>query len=83
MSDGLDWSRKFAPREEIQQYYAEMARYYNLPQSTSFNTNVISATWDEEDTQWVLFTENIKTGVQKKWTCRVVHPIYLKVSHLA
>jgi hypothetical protein len=50
-----------------------MARYYGLPQSTSFNTSVISATWDEKELMWRVLTEDVKTGTQKMWTCRVVH----------
>lgn len=67
-----EWSRKYAPREEIQQYYVEMSKYYGLGQSTVFNTSVISATWDEDAMLWKVLTENIKTGEKKMWTARVV-----------
>jgi len=67
-----EWSRKYAPREEIQQYYADMAKYYGLPQVTVFNTSVISATWDEDKLHWKVLTENVKTGAKKMYIARVV-----------
>jgi cation diffusion facilitator CzcD-associated flavoprotein CzcO len=71
-ADKVEWSRKYAPREEIQEYYVEMAKYYGLGQSTTFNTSVISATWDEDAMLWRVLTENVKTGETKIWTARVV-----------
>jgi cation diffusion facilitator CzcD-associated flavoprotein CzcO len=49
-----------------------MAKYYKLTQSTTFNTYVISATWNEEALMWTVLTEDSKSGVQKIWTTRVV-----------
>ena len=50
-----------------------MALYYGLDQSTTFNTSVISATWDEDAMVWKVLVENRITGHRDRWTCNVVH----------
>ncbi|KAF2494380.1 FAD/NAD(P)-binding domain-containing protein [Lophium mytilinum] len=67
-----DWSKKYAPRHEIQQYYAEIAYYYHLEQSSVFNTKVIEARWNEDTLLWNVLTQHIPTGQQTLWTTNVL-----------
>jgi cation diffusion facilitator CzcD-associated flavoprotein CzcO len=63
---------KYAPRHEIQQYYAEIAHYYSLEQNTVFNTKVLEARWNEDTLEWTVLTQHIPTGQQTQWTAKVV-----------
>jgi len=68
-----DWSQRFASQKEIQQYWDGIARdKFHLERSTTFNTNVEKAIWNENDMLWVVETIDTKTGQQKTWTCNVV-----------
>jgi cation diffusion facilitator CzcD-associated flavoprotein CzcO len=42
-----DWGRRFASQAEIQKYYENIALDHGLDRSTTFNTDVASATWDD------------------------------------
>ncbi|KAI9743669.1 MAG: hypothetical protein M1818_002985 [Claussenomyces sp. TS43310] len=67
-----DWSRVYAPRAEIQGYYADIAREHGLQRSTSFNTKVIETRWNESTLLWHVLAENVLTGKQVWWTANTV-----------
>jgi cation diffusion facilitator CzcD-associated flavoprotein CzcO len=67
-----DWGKRFAPQEEIQQYYEKVALQYNLDRSTTFDTEILSAAWDDKQILWVVKTKNVRTGVEKTWTCNML-----------
>jgi cation diffusion facilitator CzcD-associated flavoprotein CzcO len=67
-----DWSKKYAPQAEIQQYYQKIGNYYGLPQSTSFSTKVIEARWNEKTLLWEVLTEDCISKKQSFWTANVV-----------
>jgi hypothetical protein len=44
-----DWSGFYAYSDEIQQYFLKFADKYGLRKYVQLNTEVVSATWDEEE----------------------------------
>jgi cation diffusion facilitator CzcD-associated flavoprotein CzcO len=44
-----DWSGFYAYSDEIQQYFLHFADKYGLRKYVQVNTEVVSATWDEEE----------------------------------
>ncbi|KAF4999873.1 hypothetical protein FDECE_11372 [Fusarium decemcellulare] len=58
-----DWSRHFAPAEEIGQYFISVAEKHDLYPTITFNSRVIGAEWDESKAIWrVQVTTGISTG---------------------
>ena len=51
-----DWSRKWAPQSEILDYMEECARKHQLHSHIRFNTEIVTARWDEGDSLWRLRT---------------------------
>lgn len=61
-----DWTRRFAPREEIQQYLERLVEAHELSGHIRLNTEIRSAAWDEvhhcwrlEDANGQIWTANI------------------------
>lgn len=52
-----DWSRIFAPGDELQAYAEDMVDKYALRGKLRLNTTVVSATFDERDSLWRLGTD--------------------------
>ncbi|MEG0383778.1 MAG: NAD(P)/FAD-dependent oxidoreductase [Solibacillus sp.] len=50
------WSKRFAPQEEILRYLNFAADVLDVKKQMQFNTEVSSAKWDEEKTQWQILT---------------------------
>ena len=72
LTDCTDWSRKYAPQGEIQQYWEDIAKDHQLERCTSFHTDVKAARWNEKEMLWVVETEDVVTGQKRIWTCSVV-----------
>lgn len=51
-----DWSRKWAPQEEIREYMEHCARKYDLRRHIRFGTEIESARFDESQGLWQLRT---------------------------
>ncbi|WP_116451285.1 flavin-containing monooxygenase [Blastococcus litoris] len=49
-----DWSRRFAPQAEIHQYLRDVARDFDVLPHIRFGTEVLAATWDDDDGVWRL-----------------------------
>ncbi|KAM5353392.1 hypothetical protein ACJ41O_000042 [Fusarium nematophilum] len=47
-----DWSRHFAPAEEIGEYFISVAKRHNLHPSITFNSRVVGAEWDDSKAIW-------------------------------
>jgi len=43
-----------------------------LDKATTFNTEILGATWDDELLLWRLETKDLKTGVSKTWTANML-----------
>lgn len=53
-----DWSRFFSKRDELWDYFEDVADRYGLRQFIRFNTEVESATFDEDHNLWRVTTRN-------------------------
>lgn len=47
-----EWSRYFAPRDELAGYWRSIADKHGIRPNIRFSTEVVDATWDEHDCQW-------------------------------
>jgi len=52
-----NWSRRFAPQEEIQAYIDQLAKRFGVADRVHLNTEVTSAVWDSTAAQWVVTTD--------------------------
>ncbi|MBU3003903.1 flavin-containing monooxygenase [Paraglaciecola arctica] len=59
------WKSFFAPVDELRNYSDYIADKYGIRSHTSFNTKLLSSTWDEDQSKWVLELED---GSGKKET---------------
>lgn len=57
-----DWISTFASRPEIQSYWQDLTSKHELRRSIRFNTNVESATWDDDEKLWVIAAVDRQTG---------------------
>ncbi|RMZ81288.1 hypothetical protein DV737_g2550, partial [Chaetothyriales sp. CBS 132003] len=56
------WSQQFAPGDEICQYWAAQARKYDVYKYITFGRRVTSLSWDETRSQWVVASQDVKSG---------------------
>lgn len=63
----LKVSRMYAGQQELQNYLKELATEFGLDERIRYNTEVTSATWDEERKLWV-----IKTGTGEELLARTL-----------
>jgi cation diffusion facilitator CzcD-associated flavoprotein CzcO len=68
----IAWSSLFPARDELVAYYNRFADAYNLRSLTSFNTNVISATWSSSTLTWSVVTENTLTKRRTTWRTSIL-----------
>ncbi|MDX1456561.1 MAG: NAD(P)/FAD-dependent oxidoreductase [Marinobacter sp.] len=52
-----DWSKRYAPWQEIHQYILDTTEAYGLRDRVSFNQEVIGARYDENTARWLITTE--------------------------
>ncbi|KAH6871816.1 hypothetical protein B0T10DRAFT_416993 [Thelonectria olida] len=57
-SSKTDWSRHFAPAEEIGEYFISVAKKYGLYTHITFNSQVTFAEWDESAAKWKVQVEH-------------------------
>jgi len=51
-----DWSRAFAPQEEIRRYLLDVAREHGVADRIQCNADVLAAEWDEGRQRWLVET---------------------------
>jgi cation diffusion facilitator CzcD-associated flavoprotein CzcO len=56
-----DWSRKFAPAEEIQGYLLDLVEKWRLRPHMRFDTEIVDARFDEDSGTWTLTTSSDET----------------------
>jgi len=54
-----DWSEFFARQPELQSYFEDCAHEFNIYRNIRFETEVISAEWSEDDSQWCVLTRKV------------------------
>lgn len=64
-----DWSRRYAPRAEIQSYLDALVRRFRLQDRIRLKTEITRAEWNEEDRRWHLVDA---TG--NHWRARILVP---------
>ncbi len=52
------WSRYFASQQEVKAYFQECARKHGIDKKTSFNTEVLSATYESGTGKWNILCRN-------------------------
>ncbi|HVW47489.1 MAG TPA: NAD(P)/FAD-dependent oxidoreductase, partial [Solirubrobacterales bacterium] len=52
-----DWSRLFAPQDEIRRYIEDVAAKHGVTRRIRFDTTLESARWDEEGQRWEIATD--------------------------
>ncbi|KAK2056623.1 FAD/NAD(P)-binding domain-containing protein [Colletotrichum caudatum] len=56
------WSKFYAPGEEIQNYLKKVVGHYQLQRFIKLRHKVIGATWSQENGKWAVAVENLETG---------------------
>ncbi|TMR93324.1 flavin-containing monooxygenase [Nonomuraea basaltis] len=57
-----DWRHYFAVRETLEDYFKDFAEQEQLLESIRFNSKVVRASWNENDSQWELVVKDAITG---------------------
>ncbi|KAG2060147.1 FAD/NAD(P)-binding domain-containing protein [Suillus hirtellus] len=66
------WNKSHGLQPEIQAYWIELSKKYNLYPHIKFNTRMLSAEWDDAKQQYTVVTEDIFSG---KKTTSVAHVV--------
>lgn len=53
-----EWSRVFAPQEELRQYLEDVTDRFGVRPKLRLNTELLSARWDQSDQRWFIETSN-------------------------
>ncbi|KAF8759819.1 L-lysine 6-monooxygenase (NADPH-requiring) [Rhizoctonia solani] len=67
-----DWSRSFAPREEIYQYWKGLVNKHSIEPHIKFNTEFVSAAWNEKDKSYTMRLRDVKTHQVKEVRAKIV-----------
>jgi cation diffusion facilitator CzcD-associated flavoprotein CzcO len=59
------WSSLYPPAREIHQYLEGVADKYDLRRFMTFNTECVSATWDENSSKWEITTRDVHADYEK------------------
>lgn len=62
-----DWSKRYAPWHEIQQYILDTVKKHNLRPHIHFNQEVVSAVFNEGTGRWVIKTAGGETLMARHW----------------
>jgi cation diffusion facilitator CzcD-associated flavoprotein CzcO len=62
-----DWSQRYAPRAEIQQYILDVTRGYDLRRSIRFGQEVVGARYDEAQCLWTIELRSGEKLVARHW----------------
>ncbi|CAE6423696.1 unnamed protein product [Rhizoctonia solani] len=67
-----NWSSLFAPRDEIKQYWKHLARKHNVEKHIEFNTEFVSAVWNEKQQYYTLKLRDSKTKESREVKAKLV-----------
>lgn len=67
-----NWTHVFAPRQEIFTYWKGLAKKHNLGPRIKFNTEFVSAVWNENEQNYTLNLRDVKTQELRQVTAKVV-----------
>ncbi|MDV6211953.1 NAD(P)/FAD-dependent oxidoreductase [Rhodococcus erythropolis] len=58
-----DWTRYFSGRDELEQYWRDLADKWQIRQHIRFETEAVSARWNEENSSWQVTTRTADGSV--------------------
>ena len=64
-----EWTRRYAPRTEIQAYLAGLVEQFELHKHLCLNTEIIRTAWDDEERRW-----HLTDATGRQWRARVLVP---------
>ncbi|CEL62234.1 putative monooxygenase Rv0892/MT0916 OS=Mycobacterium tuberculosis GN=Rv0892 PE=3 SV=1 [Rhizoctonia solani AG-1 IB] len=67
-----DWSRPFALREEIHQYWKGLVSKHRIESHIKFKTEFVSAVWNEKEQHYIMRLRDLSTGQVKEVRAKVV-----------
>jgi cation diffusion facilitator CzcD-associated flavoprotein CzcO len=62
-----DWTKRYAPWDEIQQYILDVTQKYGIRPHIHFNQEVVSAVFNESDGRWTIKTAGGETIIARHW----------------
>ncbi|PPQ99174.1 hypothetical protein CVT24_009265 [Panaeolus cyanescens] len=71
-TDLRDWISSHGSNYELNEYWEDLAKKYQLYSHISFNTKVISATWDGQSQQYDILLVNVATGERSSTKAEVL-----------
>ncbi|KAG1788132.1 uncharacterized protein HD556DRAFT_1448111 [Suillus plorans] len=66
------WNKSHGLQPEIQAYWIDLSKKYNLYPHIAFNTKVISAEWDDVKQQYIIVAEDVFSGKRISSVAHVV-----------
>jgi cation diffusion facilitator CzcD-associated flavoprotein CzcO len=72
LTDPAEWTRFYATREQIEDYYSEFASSYQLPRCTQFQSFVKKCVWDEKEMVWYVTVQRRGESQLQHWKADVV-----------
>ncbi|EUC56303.1 L-lysine 6-monooxygenase (NADPH-requiring) protein [Rhizoctonia solani AG-3 Rhs1AP] len=67
-----DWSRPYAPRQEIHEYWKRIVIKHQVEPHIRFNTEFVSAVWNEKEQNYTLRLRDVKSNQITQVTANVV-----------
>ncbi|KAE9398740.1 FAD/NAD(P)-binding domain-containing protein [Gymnopus androsaceus JB14] len=67
-----DWDHSHEYQPQIQSYWADLVKKYNLRPHISFQTAVVSAEWNRKANVWRIITEDVATGIKQESTAKIL-----------
>ena len=67
-----NWSRRYAPQPEIQDYLENVAREHGVLDRIRTNTEVVSARWDDTRNKWLIKTRSLRPIRQAQGTLLMI-----------
>lgn len=67
-----DWNHSHEYQPQIQAYWIELAKKYNLYPHIAFQTLVISAEWDRNAEVWHIITKDAASGISQESTAKIL-----------
>ncbi|MCJ1260534.1 hypothetical protein MMC22_000395 [Lobaria immixta] len=67
-----DWSSIYAGSPEIRQYFTDFCTRHELQKYIELEHQVLSAVWSEDDAQWQVNVEDLRTNTRRQTTAHVL-----------
>ena len=61
-----EFTKVYSPQEQILAYLNRVAQKYGITKNIELNSEIIAATWQQEEKKWIVSVRNTKTGETKQ-----------------